>query len=116
LAQKQTVQNWIADSAAQIQASRLLTLQAAEKIDAGEDARVEVSLIKFVGAQALHDVIDRAIQTHGARGVSGDTPLESMYREARGARILDGPDEVHRQVVARRILRSYRENTPWSFV
>jgi alkylation response protein AidB-like acyl-CoA dehydrogenase len=116
LAQKQTVQNWIADSAAQIQASRLLTLQAAEKIDAGEDARVEVSLIKFVGAQALHDVIDRAIQTHGARGVSGDTPLESMYREARGARILDGPDEVHRQVVARRILRSYRENAPWSFV
>ena len=116
LAQKQTVQNWIADSAAQIQASRLLTLQAAERIDAGEDARVEVSLIKFVGAQALHDVIDRAIQTHGARGVSGDTPLESMYREARGARILDGPDEVHRQVVARRILRSYRENAPWSFV
>ena len=116
LAQKQTVQNWIADSAAQIQASRLLTLQAAEKIDTGEDARVEVSLIKFVGAQALHDVIDRAIQTHGARGVSGDTPLESMYREARGARILDGPDEVHRQVVARRILRSYRENAPWSFV
>ena len=80
LAEKQTVQNWIADSVAEIQAARLLTLHAAQKIDSGEDPRVEISVIKFFGAKVLHDVIDRAIQVHGALGVSGDTPLESMYR------------------------------------
>ncbi len=115
LADKQTVQNWIADSAAEIQASRLLTLQAAHKIDQGDEARVEISLIKFWGATALHNVIDRAIQVHGALGVSGDTPLESMYRQARAARIYDGPDEVHRMVVARRILRAFRDGGAWEF-
>jgi acyl-CoA dehydrogenase len=107
LADKQTVQNWIADSAAEIQAARLMTLDAAQKIDSGDDARVEIALIKFFGAKVLHDVIDRAIQAHGALGVSGDTPLERMYRHARYARIYDGPDEVHRMSVARRILRRY---------
>ena len=115
LAEKQTVQNWIADSYVEIQAARLLTLRAAEKIDAGDEARVEISAIKFFGAKVLHDVIDRAIQTHGARGVSGDTPLESMYRAARSARIYDGPDETHRMVVSRRILRSFREGAGWDF-
>ncbi len=107
LAKKQTVQNWIADSAAEIRAARLLTLDAAEKLDSGDDARVEIALIKFFGAKVLHDVIDRAIQVHGALGVSGDTPLERMYRHARFARIYDGPDEVHRVSAARRILRGY---------
>jgi alkylation response protein AidB-like acyl-CoA dehydrogenase len=116
LADKQTIQNWIADSAADIQASRLLTMHAAHKIDQGDEARVEISMIKFWGARALHDVIDRAIQVHGARGVSGDTPLESMYRNARAARIYDGPDEVHRMVVARRILRTFRDGGEWEFV
>jgi alkylation response protein AidB-like acyl-CoA dehydrogenase len=115
LADKQTVQNWIADSAAEIQACRLLTMHAAQKIDSGDEARVEISLIKFFGAKTLHDVIDRAIQVHGARGVSGDTPLESMYRNARAARIYDGPDEVHRMVVARRILRTFRDGGTWEF-
>lgn len=115
LADKQTVQNWIADSAAEIQAARLLTMHAAYKIDQGDEARVEISLIKFWGAKVLHDVIDRAIQVHGALGVSGDTPLESMYRQARAARIYDGPDEVHRMVVARRILRTFREGGVWEF-
>jgi alkylation response protein AidB-like acyl-CoA dehydrogenase len=115
LAEKQTVQNWIADSAAEIQAARLLTMHAAAKIDEGSEARVEISLIKFFGAKVLHDVIDRAIQTHGARGVSGDTPLESMYRNARAARIYDGPDEVHRMVVARRILRAFKDGAGWEF-
>ena len=115
LAEKQTVQNWIADSAAEIQACRLLTMHAASKIDEGTEARVEISLIKFFGAKVLHNVIDRAIQTHGARGVSGDTPLESMYRNARAARIYDGPDEVHRMVVARRILRAFKDGATYEF-
>lgn len=115
LAEKQTIQNWIADSVAQIQASRLLTMHAAAKIDSGEDARVEISLIKFYGASMLHDVIDRAIQTHGALGVTDDTPLAGMYRAARAARIYDGPDEVHRMVVARRVLRKFQEGGVYEF-
>ncbi|MDP3939298.1 MAG: acyl-CoA dehydrogenase family protein [Deltaproteobacteria bacterium] len=115
LAQKQSVQNWIADSAAEIQAARLLTLDAARRIDEGDEARVEISLIKFFGARVLHDVIDRAIQVHGARGVSGDTPLDKMYRHARYARIYDGPDEVHRMVVSRRILKAFAVGEGWRF-
>ncbi len=115
LAQKQTVQNWISDSVAEIQAARLLTLHAANKIDQGDEARVEISIIKFFGAKVLHDVIDRAIQVHGALGVSGDTPLEGMYRAARAARIYDGPDEVHRMVVARRVLQAFSQGSVWNF-
>jgi alkylation response protein AidB-like acyl-CoA dehydrogenase len=115
LADKQTVQNWVADSAAEIQACRLLTMDAARKIDEGSEARVEVSLLKFFAARVLCDVIDRAIQVHGARGLTDETPLAAMALQARGARIYDGPDEVHRMVVARRILRSYRDGEGWSF-
>jgi len=112
LADKQTIQNWIAESAAEIQACRLMTLEAAHRLDAGDEARVEVSLIKFYAAKVLNDVIDRAIQVHGALGVTGDTPLEFMYREARYARIYDGPDEVHRMTVARRLLK-HLGAAPW---
>jgi acyl-CoA dehydrogenase len=115
LADKQTVQNWIADSAADIQACRLLTLDAAHKIDRGDEARVEISLIKFFAARALHDVIDRAIQVHGARGLTDETPLGAMYSAARAARIYDGPDEVHRMVVSRRILKAFESGEPWRF-
>ena len=115
LAEKQTVQNWIADSAAEIQACRLLTLDAAHKIDGGDEARVEVSLIKFYAARVLNDVIDRAIQVHGALGLTDETPLARMYVQARGARIYDGPDEVHRMVVSRRILKAFAEEGGWSF-
>jgi acyl-CoA dehydrogenase len=109
LAEKQSVQNWIADSAAEMQAARLMTLRAAWVMDTqgASAAREDVALIKFFGAKVMHDVIDRAIQVHGALGYSGDLPLERMYRFARSARIYDGPDEVHRQSVARRILRGY---------
>jgi acyl-CoA dehydrogenase len=109
LADKQTVQNWIADSAAEIQAARLMTLHAAWVMDmqGASAARVDIALIKFYGAKVLHDVVDRAIQAHGALGYSTDLPLEQMYRFARAARIYDGPDEVHRQTVARRILHGY---------
>jgi acyl-CoA dehydrogenase len=115
LAEKQTIQNWIADSAAEIQAARLMTLNAAGKIDSGDEARVEIAVIKFWGAKVLHDVIDRAIQVHGALGVSEDTPLAKMYRHARFARIYDGPDEVHRMVVARRILREFKNGGKYDF-
>jgi acyl-CoA dehydrogenase len=109
LAEKQTVQNWIADSAAQMQAARLMTLNAAWKMDTEgvSAARREISLIKFFGAGVLHDVVDRALQIHGSLGYSTDMPLEAMYRYARGARFYDGPDEVHRESVARQILRGY---------
>jgi acyl-CoA dehydrogenase len=115
LADKQTVQNWIADSAAEIQASRLLTLDAAHKIDAGSDARVEISLIKVYAARVLNEVIDRAIQVHGALGYTGETPLAKMSAMARGARIYDGPDEVHRMVVSRRILTAFERGEGWRF-
>ncbi|WP_078428646.1 acyl-CoA dehydrogenase family protein [Alkalihalobacterium alkalinitrilicum] len=109
LADFQSIQNFIADSAAEIQAARLMTLHAAWLMDQGSEARKEVSLIKFYGANVLHNVIDRAIQVHGALGVTGDTPLEGFYREARTARIYDGPDEVHRYVVARTLLKAFQE-------
>jgi alkylation response protein AidB-like acyl-CoA dehydrogenase len=113
LAEKGEIRRYVAESAAEIQAARLLTLDAARAMDAGADARVQISLIKFWGARMLHDVIDRAIQVHGALGVTADTPLEKMYRNARFARIYDGPDEVHRAVVARRLLADVG-NAPWA--
>src|SRR5215213_7043567 len=115
LADKQTVQNWIADSAAEIHACRLMTLDAARKIDDGDEARVEISVIKYYAARVLHDVIDRAIQVHGARGLTDETPLAEMYANARAARIYDGPDEVHRMVVSRRILREFEQGGTWPF-
>jgi acyl-CoA dehydrogenase len=92
-----------------MQAARLMTLHAAWKMDTEGvlGARRDISLIKFFGAQVLHDVIDRALQAHGSLGYSTDMPLEAMYRYARAARFYDGPDEVHRASVARQILRGY---------
>jgi acyl-CoA dehydrogenase len=115
LADKQTIQNWIAESAAEIQACRLMTLQTAHRLDDGDEARVEVSLIKFYAARVLHDVIDRALQVHGGLGMTEDAPLAAMYRNARGARIYDGADEVHKMVVARRILKSFEDGGTWRF-
>jgi acyl-CoA dehydrogenase len=115
LADKQTVQNWIADSAAEIQACRLMTLDAAHKIDGGDEARVEISVIKFYAARVLNDVIDRAVQVHGALGLTDRTPLVGMATHARAGRIYDGPDEVHRMVVARRILAAFERGEGWRF-
>jgi acyl-CoA dehydrogenase len=115
LADKQTVQNWIADSAAEIQACRLMTLEAARKIDAGDEARVEISLIKFYAAGVLNEVIDRAVQVHGGLGLTDRTPLAAMQAAARGGRIYDGPDEVHRMVVSRRILKEFSAGRTWRF-
>lgn len=108
LADSQTIQNFIADSEAEVQASRLLTLQAAWKMDQGDQARKEVSLIKLYGANVLNNVLERAIQALGMYGLTANTQLEGLYREARAARIYDGADEVHRMVVARQVLKEYR--------
>ncbi|WP_237562849.1 acyl-CoA dehydrogenase family protein [Bacillus dakarensis] len=113
LADKQMIQKFIADSATDIQSARLMTFEAAKKIDRGEDARVDIAMIKVYGAKVLHSVIDRAMQVHGGLGVTSDTPLEKMYRDARYARIYDGPDEVHTASIARQILKKYRKNESW---
>ncbi|NCL74018.1 acyl-CoA dehydrogenase family protein [Rhodococcus sp. YH1] len=105
LAEKGEVHRYIAESAAQIHAARLMTLDAARAMDSGDDARIRIGLVKFWCARMLHDVVDRAIQVHGALGLTADTPLERMYRQARYARIYDGPDEVHRMSTARKLLR-----------
>jgi acyl-CoA dehydrogenase len=109
LARKQTIQNWIADSHAEIHALKLMTLHAAWKMDkeGSSAARKEIATIKFWGSKVLHDAIDRAIQVHGSLGFTADLPLEAMYRAARAGRIYDGPDEVHRMTVARQILKGY---------
>jgi acyl-CoA dehydrogenase len=115
LAEKGEIQRYVAESAAEIQAARLMTFDAARMMDKGDEARVQISLIKFWGARMLHNVIDRAIQVYGAMGVTEDTPLEGMYRRARFARLYDGPDEVHVMTTARRILRSYQVGDGWDF-
>ena len=110
LAEKQTIQNWVAESMAEMTAARLMTLYAAWKMDqeGAQAARVEIAMIKYYGAKVLYDVIDRAIQVHGSLGFSTDLPLEHMYRAARAARIYDGPDEVHKVTVARQVLKRYQ--------
>lgn len=109
LGSSDTVQSWIADSRAEIDAARLYVLDTARRIDAegASAARDAISAIKFFVAGVLQRVLDRAIQTHGALGVTDDTPLAYWYRHERGARIYDGADEVHKASLARRILKRY---------
>ena len=110
LSLSQAIQNLIADSATEIEASRLMTLHAAWKMDKGEQARKEISMIKYYGANVLQRVIDRAIEVFGSYGLTSDTPLEAFFREARAARIYDGADEVHRMVVGKQILKTFQSN------
>jgi acyl-CoA dehydrogenase len=109
LASRQIAQAWIAEARAEIDASRLMVLHAAWTIEQKgfAAARDQVSLIKFYVANAMLQLVDRAIQLHGALGISSDTLLAHYYVHERGARIYDGPDEVHKMVVARRILARY---------
>ncbi|WKW10910.1 acyl-CoA dehydrogenase family protein [Pseudogemmatithrix spongiicola] len=106
LGQQQAVQHWIAECRAEIDAAKLLVLDVASRIerDGAHAARDGISLIKFHVAGVLQRVLDRAIQVHGALGMTDDTPLAYWYRHERGARIYDGPDEVHKSAVAKRIL------------
>ena len=109
LAAKQTIQNWIAESRAEINAARFMVLHAADKMDkeGSKAAKNEISTIKFYVADILMKVLDRAIQTHGALGITDDTLLSFWYRHERGARIYDGPDEVHKASLAKSILKDY---------
>ena len=109
LGHQQTIQNWIAESRAEIDASRLMVLNTARKMDeeGAKAARLEISTIKFYVANVLMKVLDRAIQVHGALGVTDDTLLSFWYRHERGARIYDGPDEVHKSSLAKHILKGY---------
>lgn len=109
LGEKQTIQNWIAESRAEIDAARLMVLHTARKMDheGTKAARIDISTIKFFTAKVLMKVLDRAIQTHGALGITDDLLLSFWYRHERGARIYDGPDEVHKSSLARKILKQY---------
>ncbi len=106
---QQVVQHWIAESRAEIDAARLLVADTAAVMEreGAHAARDRVSLIKFHVAGVLQRVLDRAVQVHGALGMTDDTPLAYWYRHERGARIYDGPDEVHKAAVAKRILRGF---------
>ncbi len=109
LGHKQSIQNWLAESRAEINAARLLVLDTAARIEkhGSKAAREEISAIKFYVAGVMHKVLDRAIQTHGALGITDDTTLAWWYRHERGARIYDGPDEVHKSVLARGMLKKF---------
>jgi acyl-CoA dehydrogenase len=114
LGSRQTVQNWIAESRSAIDAARLLVLHAAWTIDTQgiAQAREAISLIKFHVAGVMLEVVDRAVQVHGALGISDDTVLSWFYRQERAARVYDGPDEVHKVVVAKRMLKEYERGRP----
>lgn len=109
LAEKQTIQHWIAESRAEIKASRLMVMDTARKMEelGAKAVKDDISTIKFYVAEVLMKVINRAIQVHGALGITDDTLLSFWYRHERGAQIYDGPDEVHKSALARSILANY---------
>ncbi|MCH8850367.1 MAG: acyl-CoA dehydrogenase family protein, partial [Chloroflexi bacterium] len=112
---KQFIQGFIADSYIDIQAARLMTIHCAEKMDSGVDPRTDISAIKIFVPAAYHRVVDRAIQVWGAAGVTADLPLASMYEGARTLRLVDGPDEVHKILIAKNVLKRYHAGQGWDF-
>ena len=116
LKDKQFMQGFVADSYMDLQAARLMTIHAAEKVDAGHpQARTEISAIKVFVPAAYARVVDRAIQVWGAAGVTNDLPLAAMYLGARTLRLADGPDEVHRILIAKNVLHHYEQGGSWDF-
>ncbi len=117
LGQQQMVQDMIAESYADLEAMRLLVLKAAwtmdERGDHGSSSRGEIALIKFAVPRITLEIIDRAIQIHGALGYTTDMPLEEMYRTGRALRIADGADEVHKQTLARQLLKNAKPVESW---
>jgi acyl-CoA dehydrogenase len=105
LAERQTLQWWVADAATRIHACRLMAYDAAVKVDRGRDARTEVAMIKVFATEMAWDIVDRAMQTFGAMGMTKEMPLQLMASRVRTMRIYEGPSEVHRWTVARRLLR-----------
>jgi acyl-CoA dehydrogenase len=112
---KQFIQGFIAESYIDIQAARLMTIHCAEKMESRIDPRTDISAIKIFVPAAYHRVVDRAIQVWGAAGVSGDLPLYAMYQGARVLRLADGPDEVHKILIAKNILKRYHAGQGWDF-
>ncbi|HET9773243.1 MAG TPA: acyl-CoA dehydrogenase family protein, partial [Acidimicrobiia bacterium] len=112
LAEQGVIQEWIANSRIEIEQARLLTLKTAWLMDTqgNKSARVEISAIKVTALNTAVRVIDRAIQAHGAGGVSGDFPLAALYAQLRALKLADGPDEVHLMTIARRELARYAES------
>jgi len=116
LKDKQFIQGFIADSYMDIQSARLMTIRAAEMVDRNDpQARTDISAIKVFVPAAYTRVADRAIQVWGAAGVSNDLPLAGMYLSARTLRLADGPDEVHRILIAKNVLRQYQAGGTWDF-
>jgi acyl-CoA dehydrogenase len=116
LKDKQFMQGFVADSYMDLQAARLMTIHAAEKVDVGDpQARTEISAIKVFVPAAYTRVVDRAIQVWGAAGVTSDLPLAGMYLGARTLRLADGPDEVHRILIAKNVLHHYEKGESWDF-
>ncbi len=116
LKDKQFMQGFIADSYIDIESARLLTINAAEKVDRNDpQARTDISAIKVAVPAAYGRVVDRAIQVWGAAGVSNDLPLANMFLTARTLRLADGPDEVHRILIAKNVLGRYGEGGSWDF-
>ena len=112
---KQFIQGFIADSYIDIQAARLMTIHCAEQMESGADARTEISAIKIFVPEAYSRVVDRAIQVWGAAGVTDDLPLAAMYQGARTLRLADGPDEVHKILIAKNVLKQYQAGGSWDF-
>lgn len=104
LADRQAIQWWIADAAVKLHACRLMVYDAAEKVDAGKDVRTEASMVKLFGTEMATDTIDHAMQAFGAMGVAKELPLQLMAQKVRTMRVYEGPSEVHRMAIARRII------------
>lgn len=104
LSDRQAIQWWIADAATRIHACRLMVLHAAAKQDSGGDVRTEASMVKIVATELAQDVIDHAMQAYGAMGMTRELPLQMMMQKVRTMRIYEGPSEVHRMVIARRLM------------
>jgi alkylation response protein AidB-like acyl-CoA dehydrogenase len=105
LAERQTIQWWVADAATQIHACRLMAYDAAWKLDQRRDVRTEVSMVKVFATEMAWDIVDKAMQTFGGMGMTKEMPLQLMSSQVRNMRVYDGPSEVHRWVVARKLLK-----------
>jgi acyl-CoA dehydrogenase len=108
LSERQAIQWWVADAATKVHAARLMTYDCAWKLDTGRDVRLEISMIKAFATEMAYEIVDHAMQAHGAMGMTKELPLQMMSTKLRTMRIYDGPTEVHKWVVARNLLGAKR--------